>query len=833
MSESNAKQALWRRIKDIVADAMELPPDARIAFAQSRCGTEPSLLDEVMSLLRVSTETTEFMMALAPPDLIAIAASERADNASDMDHLIGTRFGAYRLNKRIGQGGMGVVYAADRADGAYNNVVAIKVLRDGTDRRVIGRMARERQALAELDHPNIARLLDGGVTEQGAPYLVMEYVEGQPIDRYCLAHAHDARTCAALVIKVCAAVQQAHQRLIIHRDIKPSNILVTLDGTPKLLDFGIARLLSAGSKGLLATHTIEAARLFTPRYASPEQIRGITENVATDVYGLGLLLYELVTGSSPYQRIASNEANTAAVAMQVVLQDDVRRASRVASNANHRNARLIDADLDTILGKACAKEPSQRYETVAQLSDDLFRWLAHQPIAARPPTFGYLANKFVVRHKSGCALAAIAILAISAGVWGTVTQKIKAEKRYVQARDLAANITSKYYDALENLPGSTSIRKQMASDGVIFLDRLAEGADDDANISVEIARGYRRLAEAQFNGRQMASAGDLDGARATRAKAAALLQRILAVQPEHEDANIEMAGVDADLAAVAGVTGKTAEALARMDASIARYESTFLRNPENREIQFSLIRTYLAAAQAALNGQRSGEAFTAKAEHEFARWETRSVDHPERVNLKLFIIRTQFREAFRRREFERAIEMADREIATIDLALMANPNITTYWKHKLTALMNSGALRIDQKNPTDALARLDRALALSTQIQGSEPDDVNVQSLVARLQTHRGRAFADSNQPALALTAYRNSVAKWNSLANRDVADYERRQAGQAMWLLADTARRMGRPKEAGKTARALLAHVKAYQELFASPTEVQWVKDATRFAEL
>ena len=831
MSENTERQARWQRAKDIVADALEMPMEARITFARSQCADDAALATEVMSLLGTSTDSAEFMMAPAHPDLIASALAARTETPTNTDRYVGRRLGAYTLQARIGQGGMGVVYRAIRADGAYQQRVAIKLLHDAAEQQVIGRMARERQALAELDHPNIARLLDGGASDEGVPYLVMEYIDGEPIDDYCSKRELDARAIVVLAVSLCAAVQQAHQRLIIHRDIKPANILVTTEGSAKLLDFGIARLLSAAPGGRPATHTLDASRLFTPRYASPEQVRGLPENVATDVYGLGLLLYELLTGASPYARIAAKEATTAAVAMQAVLQDDVRRASQVARRAQHRNARAIDGDLDTILDKACAKEAAHRYETVAQLGDDLTRWLEQRPITARPPAKLYLAKKFVARHRIGSALALIAVAAIMAGAWGTISQKIKAERRYVEARDLAATITSKYYDALESLPGATKIRTQMTADGVVFLDRLAVGADDDPRVMIEIVRGYRRLAEAQFNGRHMASVGDLAGATATRAKAVAVLEKVLKSEPLNEPANIEMAGIDADLGAVAGVSGKTAEAFARFTSAIARYQTTLKRNPGNGALQFELIRTHLARAQAAHNGGQTASASILEAEREYALWETRHPTHPDRINMKLFILRTQYREADNQNQFDTAVEMADREIAAIDAALVDAPNNAPYWKHRLTALSNSGAMRVDQKNYDDALRRLDRALALSAQLLDKEPDDTNTQALVARLQTHRARALLAQKKREPALAALRDSVNRWQKVIDSDLPEYRQRHAAQAMWLLADTANKAGLGGESRKAAAALLAHAKAHPEIYKAKPAAGWLADATRLA--
>ena len=628
MSQFSAGQNTWQIAKQIVADAAELPPAERDAFVIEQCGDHAVLLAEVQSLLAQLDGIDAYIeIPAALPDSAAL--NDRDDGNTSFS-LTGQTIGAYRLGAQVGSGGMGVVYAAERADGAYQQKVAIKLLRgggvgsmgsSGNSEQDARRMARERQALAQLDHPHIARLLDGGTTPDAAPYLVMEFIDGEAIDKYCEHEQLDLRERVALVRGVCAAVQSAHQRLLIHRDIKPSNILVTRDGTPKLLDFGIARLLEAstegGSQPQDVTHA--TALLFTPRYASPEQVRGQAVTVATDVYGLGLLLYELLAGASPYERIASSISGSAAEAMVAVMQDAPRRASEVARKIIHggstsaelnadsvrsvpgttrfdRNPKQLEGELDTILLKACAKLPAERYQTVAQLDDDLARWLTGKPILARPQTWAYTFFKLVNRHRFATGMITLASTAIIAGVVGTVVQKNRAEHRYEQVRQIANTFIFKYYDEIESLPGATNVAKEMAGDGIKFLDDLYADAATNPSLAVELGAGYGRLSRALYNGRGLPSLGNKAGAAAAAKKAHALLESALSRTPNDAGALIEIAKLDRDEAALLGQEGDLDASLTKLDSSAARLEKVLLREPLNREAAEQLPQVLLAEA---------------------------------------------------------------------------------------------------------------------------------------------------------------------------------------------------------------------------------------------
>jgi TolB-like protein/Flp pilus assembly protein TadD len=403
MSEVKTAAQQWQRVKTILADALELEsPKERTAFLEGSCDGDTTLMREVEALLAQSTQNLD---ELAEDTPLAFARHAPAQPS-------GRRIGAYEIVREIGRGGMGAVYLAKRADGQFEKEVAIKLLKRGTDTdEILRRFHAERRILAQLDHPNIARLLDAGTTDDGLPYFVMEYIDGVPITSY----AHGTRLSVAqrlqLFLKVCEAVQFAHQHRVVHRDLKPGNILVKQDGEPKLLDFGIAKFLAAGDEGI--DQTLTAERRFTPICASPEQARGETVTPASDVYALGALLYELLTDRPPH-RFSTPHPSPVEVAQIIGEQEPIRPSLSIYDNKTRRQLR---GDLDRIALMALRKEPVRRYSSVVDFAEDIRRHVQGRAIRARPNTLAYLSRRFVARYKySVAALGLLAALGTSLGL---------------------------------------------------------------------------------------------------------------------------------------------------------------------------------------------------------------------------------------------------------------------------------------------------------------------------------------------------------------------------------------------------------------------------------
>jgi TolB-like protein/Tfp pilus assembly protein PilF/tRNA A-37 threonylcarbamoyl transferase component Bud32 len=371
----------WQRVKDLFTAAVERSGEQRSAFLAQACTGDPDLLTQVDRLLKADEKADGFLDA---PSI-----------ALDDSEAIPRRIGAYELLREIGHGGMGTVYLAARADGAYQKEVAIKIIRRGMDTAfVLSRFRNERQILAALAHPNIASLLDGGSTDDGLPYFVMEYVEGEPIDRYCDERSLSVAERLDLFLLVCGAVSHAHANLVVHRDLKPGNILVSRDGAPKLLDFGLAKLLAPGSLEQTATEQ----RFLTPSFASPEQIRGGPISAATDVHGLGVLLYVLLTGRRPFGIAAESFDQMA----RAVCEEEPVKPSELESS--------LSGDLDKIVLKTLEKEPERRYASVEQFADDIRRHREGRPIAARAPTQGRGAYRWALRAGAALTLVVLAVL---------------------------------------------------------------------------------------------------------------------------------------------------------------------------------------------------------------------------------------------------------------------------------------------------------------------------------------------------------------------------------------------------------------------------------------
>ena len=514
----------WMRIKGIVADAIELAPEARPDWVTRACAGDSVLQGEVQALLQAHDRAGLFLEApaLASPG-VARRVLETTD-APAAERALPERFGSYRVLGELGRGGMGVVYLGARDDDRFEKRVAIKVVSgDLVHPAVLRRFEEERRILASLDHPHIAPLLDAGTTEGGVPYVVMEHVEGESIDGYCEARHLGVHERLGLFIRVCDAVQYSHQHLVVHRDIKARNILVTADGVPKLLDFGIAKLLEPG--GIDGSRTRTAFRALTPESASPEQVRGEPVTVATDVYSLGVLLYRLLTGRSPYRGSMTTDPEI----VRAICDEEPQRPSAAAAQG-----RDLRGDLDLITLKALRKDPARRYASVEQLAQDIQRHLDRLPVIAAPDSWTYRARKFVARHWVGLGAAAAVVLALLSGGAATWWQAQRAERRFNDLRKLANTVMFDVHDAIAPLPGSTAARKLLVTRALEYLDSLALEAGGDASLQRELAAGYEKMADVL--GRPFTpNLGDVHGALASYQKAQAARERLLAREPGNAD----------------------------------------------------------------------------------------------------------------------------------------------------------------------------------------------------------------------------------------------------------------------------------------------------------
>ena len=532
---SPVSQEYFARLDHLFQQALELPAgESRDRFLENASGESPEAIDAVRRLL----ERDAIVQKAAAP----LAAAQFP------------RFGAYQARELIGRGGMGAVYRATREDGEVTLEAAVKAISSPLWSAILDeRFRRERQILAQLRHRHIAAFLDSGVSDDGQPYLVMELVSGEPIDRWCDEHKLPIRRRLEIFVSVCEAVEFAHRQLIVHRDIKPGNILVTATGEPKLLDFGLARPVE-----LTAPRQENPTLYFTPSYASPELLRGMPAAVTDDVFSLGVLLYKLLVDDRP----VNTEGAAPAEIVDAVLRQEPRglrsmvrvpppaeAASMAALRAETPSSleRVLAGDLDAIARKAVARNVAERYGSVAELAQDLARYLEGRPVQAAAGGTFYLAKRFVARHKMRVAAAAVLLLIVAAGVAATLwqasearRQRAAAERRFKDARELARYMMFELQTEIQKLPGSTPVKADMVKHSLDYLDRVAAEKSDDDSLREDTAEGYSELADVLGNPLRP-NLGQGDQARETYRKAIQLLEPVVARNPKDQHAQRALA----------------------------------------------------------------------------------------------------------------------------------------------------------------------------------------------------------------------------------------------------------------------------------------------------
>ena len=526
--------AHWAEIKALFDATAHLAPALREAPLAAAALPADALV-ELRSLLAhhdAATGGADFLAGVVAPVEVAAAVPLAAAAG------VGQRLGAWQIVRAIGAGGMGEVFEARRADGTYEGRAAVKLLKRGMDSAaVLQRFALERQALARLNHPHIARLLDAGASADGLPYFVLEHVDGQPIDQAIKPLALAQRL--ALFLQLADAVAHAHRNLLVHRDLKPGNVLVDGDGQVKLLDFGIAKALDPldGTDGADGNTTIGGVRPYTPNYASPEQVRGEPVNTATDIYSLGVLLYQMLTGTRPTGR----RATTPAEAARSVLEDAPTRPSRLSPAEAPDPQWLLTrkklvGDLDNILLKALEKSPERRYASVDALAADVRAYLAGRPVSAHAAGAGYIVGKFVWRNRLPVALASLALLALVGGLAGSAWQAQRAqqarqvaESRLAEVRRITHELVFGFGDSVEYLPGGMQIKADLFGATLAALQRLAPTLGNADSVLADMAQVHVRLAEAHASG-YPASLNQPDTAKTHAAAAMALVERVWPTQ---------------------------------------------------------------------------------------------------------------------------------------------------------------------------------------------------------------------------------------------------------------------------------------------------------------
>ncbi len=724
----------WQAVQRIFHEALERPAGERASFLAGAAAGDAELEAEVATLLASADTDEGFLETPAGPPPEAPRA----------------RIGPYDVVREIGHGGMGTVYLAMRADEQFRKRVAIKVVRRGMDTEaVIRRFRQERQILAGLDHPNIARLLDGGNTEEGLPYLVMEHVEGEPVTAWCDRHSLALRERVALFRAICAAVQFAHQNLVVHRDLKPGNILVDEGGAPKLLDFGVAKLLNPEVSGQTLDLTGASVRVFTPEYASPEQIRGERITTATDVYALGVLLHEILTGRRP-----SGDAD--------------------------RTKRILPADLDTIVAMATREEPARRYASAEQLSEDLRRWLDGLPVKARRDTFPYRSGKFLKRHKAGVVAAALVALSLVVGIVATARQAriaeaehARAERRLEDVRKLASSFLFEFHDSIRNLPGSTPARELIVRRALEYLGTLAKEVSGDRALQRDLAEAYEKLADVQgLPGG--AGLGDSPGALASMKAAVQIREGLVASVPADVSDRSLLAKALGVWGSALATSGDMAGAVAASRRAVELLEAAVAQKPKDAQ----LLRR-VALAHFLLSNRLSSASDNAGCIEEMrkslALYEGLRAELPRDVGLRRavalcnkYIASALIEDVRLTKDYESALDGYRRSLEIEDALVVEDPTNALYKRDLSHSLAGRGQVFYRVGRSAEGLADYDRAIALRKELVAADPKSAGTRYALARAYQGLGQGQVASGDARAALTTLKEGLLIFTDLRAAD-----------------------------------------------------------------
>ena len=717
------------------------------------------------------------------------------------DRMIGRRIGPYRIVEEIGQGGMGTVYRALRADDEFQIEVAIKVVRRGMDSQlVLERFRTERQILATLEHPFIGRLLDGGTTDEGLTYFLMEYIPGEPLTRYCDSRQLSISQRLELFRKVCDAVSHAHQHLVVHRDLKPDNILVTRDGVPKLLDFGIAKLLEPPAPGENSEPTMTMVRMGTPAYSSPEQIRGAPVGIPADVYSLGVVLYELLTGQRPY-RIESLGWEESA---RIICERDATRPSALVSSKPAANVdtqqigrcrnttidglrKRLTGDLDNILAVALRKDPSRRYRSVDQLSEEVARHLDGRPVQARGDSIVYKSGKLIRRHKWAAASAATFTILLCAAAAFAAWQAHRLSARLSEDGKLASSFLVDLHDQIAKLPGSTPAREALLSKSVEYLNGLARESGDDPEMRRSLALAYERFADLLV-GVDGAGLGKSAQALKTYEAAKKLRESRAREAPEDPNAQYQLASNYLIGSYITGRVATLDQRLAYDRKALAMSEALAKRHGENRLYQALLAKAYTSAAYGYGMSNRWSEAITyfrdaLPIRERLAAQNTNDLEaQRELANIyyRIGVIETQSGQPANALPHLRAALRLQSE--------MVNPAKEDQRIRSEIAATHHfiGVALVAIGDFTSALSHFEQAIAIRESMLATDARDARTRSLLAGNYAEQSTALLRSGRKQAALVSIRRALALQQQLlavdatgvpARMSLADYESRLA--------------------------------------------------------
>lgn len=811
----------YEKIKEIFTMATELSLAQRRAFLDESCAGDEWLRREVESLLKARDEAGEFLQ-----DVSAVAAVH--DSINRHENPPGGFIGKYRLVRELGRGGMGVVFLAERED--FRQEVALKLIKRGMDSEaILERFKREREILAALNHPNIARLLDGGTTDGGLPFFVMEYIEGVAVDEYCRANNLTETERLGLFRKICAAISFAHQKLIVHRDLKPSNILVNKEGEPKLLDFGIAKLLNSTDSDATQTHL----RVLTPAFASPEQKRGEIVGTTSDVYSLGLILAEILeVQSSKLQVQSRSEIQSSKLNILSPEEEITDSTERPIQNPTSKIQNL-NGDLKNILEMSLREDSSRRYASVEQFSEDIRRYLAGLPVRARKDSFSYRTRKFFERNRISVSIAGLLVLSLIVGIIATLWQARQAqrerrlaERRFENLRKLSDSFVTELHAAIQNLPGSLPARQLLLKRATEQLDALAEESGDNPALQDELAQAYYNFSTLPDM--------PLGEKEQTLNKTLAIYRNLLANDPDNIRYLERLALVEIEIADVAKVRGSVGEAVKLGESAISRLEQLVKSEPAASEHRLNLRAAYANAASNYILEGKFEKALTFSRRALEATEDLRKMNTEGGVDINLLVCRihsqigteltytgdyktaiVELRQALEAAESERArnphdtlnryyLWLINRRLADalelngetekslahlqtaleiIESLLAESPKDMGYHRNSaLTHILTGGQLE-RQNQTAKALGHFRRALELSEYVISTDSEYTESKADLARAEAALGNALTSSGKIQAGSTHLRRSLQIYEAIYDADNALLKRDYAETCAWL--------------------------------------------------
>ncbi len=782
-------------VDELFARAIEIEPAERQrffaeCFSNGRTADADAILNkdlvaEVQALLN-AYELAEAQKFLQEPLMTA--------GLEDEPTLVGQQLGGYTILNLIEAGGMGEVYLA--ADNELDRKVAIKLIKGNQKtKEILQRFYSERQILANLKHPNIAGLLEAGATPDGLPFFVMEYVEGRPINKFADEEKLSITGRLKLFRAVCSAVSYAHQNLVVHRDLKPSNILVTKDGTPKLLDFGIAKLLQA-SDAPEPDATITLLRIMTPEYASPEQIKGEPIKTTTDVYSLGVLLYELLTGQRPYQlrrktaaeiarAICEQEPEKPSQAGRKQKAEDrkpgasthdqrINETAQLTVSANPqseiRNLKLLRGDLDNIVLRAMRKDPERRYASVEQFSEDIHRHLEALPVIARKDTLSYRTSKFVQRNKLRVAAAVVVLSTLVGGIVTTTWQARLADRRFNQVRKLAHSVLFDYHDAIADLPGSTPVRRRLVKDALEYLDGLSQEARSDTSLRLELANAYLKVGDVQGKPYKP-NLGDTAGALASYRKAQAILESLLRSEPSDQQMRRDLSITYENIGNIQARLMQGKEAVESQRKSLALREGLLTAEPTNVEYRRLLADSYFYLGDALTPG------------------------HSSVFNNIAWLAALE--------SFRKSLPLREQLYAADPSSELDGRNLAQSYQ-RIGIMLEVGAnANNDIENFRASLASHRKSVIIREKLVARDPNSAQTRRDLADEYVMKASAQADAGDAAGALADCRKALVVFEALAAGDPTNSEaRRDMGSAFYATGVVLTKMKNPTEAAVNFR-------------------------------